>query len=201
MPTPVVELNAEVLGLFASRVQPILMNACANCHTNGHGGEFKLTRTSPEGGLANRRSTQRNLAAVLTRINWDRPQASTLLTRAVSVHGEADQPPLKSRQVPAFRTLEEWVRMAVANAPAREGAAPTVAQSTVEPKPVFNSTVSKGETTFAIAAPQPVEANPATSGTSTVPSPITVDKAAGPPGVAATKTPVDPFDPEVFNRQ
>src|SRR5207248_5928269 len=38
------ELNTECMGLFARRVQPILMNTCAKCHASGRAGDFKLTQ-------------------------------------------------------------------------------------------------------------------------------------------------------------
>ena len=58
------DVTAESLGLFASRVQPILMNACANCHTAGRGGSFQLTRTY-NSSLSNRRALDQNLAVAL----------------------------------------------------------------------------------------------------------------------------------------
>src|SRR5262249_38555008 len=41
--SPPPELSTEALSLFVTRVQPILMNTCANCHATGRGGAFKLT--------------------------------------------------------------------------------------------------------------------------------------------------------------
>src|SRR5207302_826173 len=52
-PPKEVDLSADSLGLFATRVQPILMNTCANCHISGRGGAFQLTR-SYDAGLADR---------------------------------------------------------------------------------------------------------------------------------------------------
>jgi hypothetical protein len=107
------ELSTESLSLFLTRVQPILMNACAHCHATGRGGAFKLARTY-EPGLAGRKTTQQNLAAVLAQVNSEQPTASPLLSKAVSVHGkpgEMTQSPLKNREVAAYRSLEEWVRL------------------------------------------------------------------------------------------
>jgi hypothetical protein len=42
------ELSTESLSLFVSRVQPILMNACASCHATGRGGSFKFARQQSE---------------------------------------------------------------------------------------------------------------------------------------------------------
>src|SRR5262249_31611926 len=41
---PPVDLSSESLSVFNVRVQPILMNACARCHANNRGGEFRLMR-------------------------------------------------------------------------------------------------------------------------------------------------------------
>jgi hypothetical protein len=161
------------------------MNACASCHAGDHGGSFKLVRAI-ENGLASRRATQQNLAAVLTRINLDRPQASPLLTKSVSVHGEAGEPPLKGRKPPAYRTLEEWVRLVVADAPAKEGVSPPPAPAFAEPKTVLEPVAPKGESTFAaLQANTAAQASGSTNSSPTQPP----------------KAPIDPFDPEVFNQQ
>ena len=83
-------VNTQSLSLFVTRVQPLLMNVCASCHANGHGGNFKLLHTYGSS-VTNRRTVQQNLAAVLAQINKDRPELSPLLIKAVSVHGEMVQ--------------------------------------------------------------------------------------------------------------
>lgn len=110
------DLTLEALGLFSTRVQPILMNKCASCHISGKGGSFKLVRAFDDG-IQNRRSTQQNLAAVVNQIHIEHWQSSPLLTKAVSIHGDQGQAPLKGRGEVAYRLLEEWVQLAVANAP------------------------------------------------------------------------------------
>src|SRR5437868_7075946 len=55
-------LTLEAQGLFASKIQVVLMNTCASCHASGHGGGFKLVRAYHDGST-NRRATQLNLAA------------------------------------------------------------------------------------------------------------------------------------------
>ena len=111
-----VDLTEESLGQFATKVQPILMNACANCHGNSHGGAFRLTR-SYDSAVLNRKTLQQNLAAVLAEVNPDQPRSSPLLSKAVSVHGPLDQAPIKNRQSAAYRTLEDWVKATLADNP------------------------------------------------------------------------------------
>jgi hypothetical protein len=114
-PVPAVDLSAESLALFTSRVQPILMNACACCHATGRGGKFKLVRCYDA--TVNRRGLHQNLAAVLAQIDLDEPTTSPLLYKAFSGHGGRTQAPLPGRQSPPYQTLEEWVGMVVANNP------------------------------------------------------------------------------------
>ncbi|HZY90580.1 MAG TPA: hypothetical protein VFE78_37505, partial [Gemmataceae bacterium] len=111
-----VDLTADALGLFSTRVQPILMNACASCHATGRGGAFKLTRAYGVG-TADRKAMRQNLAAVIGQLNARQFQASPLLTKSVSVHGAMAQAPLRNRQAPAYRTLEDWVGRTLANNP------------------------------------------------------------------------------------
>src|SRR5262249_7569216 len=108
------QVDADSLSLFVTRVQPTLMNACAGCHATGRGGSFKIARRY-EHGLVSRKTTYQNLASVLAQLNQDHYQQSPFLIKAVTVHGEMAQPALKGRDVPAYKTLEEWAKMTVEN--------------------------------------------------------------------------------------
>lgn len=167
-----VDVTAESLALFTTRVQPILMNACATCHASGRGGNFRLTRTFDDPTIA-RRATQENLAAAAAQLNGERPEASPLLTRAVALHGDAAQPPLKGRQTAAYRTLQEWVRVT------------TPGMTPVPPS--------------ATAAWPPPPTKPLASA-SVRQKPDRTSRDAMPPRPTASPTPTDPFDPAIFNR-
>lgn len=180
---PPVDFNSEALGMFVTRVQPVLMNACACCHASGRGGAFKLTRTH-DGDLGSRRGTQQNLAAVLAQVNRDRLRESPLLSKAVMVHGgDADQPPLKGRQSPAYHILEEWVEWAMRT----PGGGPIAAArppAALESRPLTETPASKP----AVTSPAPgSSAAPAAAPQAPVAQPAT------PPG------PADEFDPMIFN--
>jgi hypothetical protein len=166
-----IELTAEALGQYVTRVQPILMNACATCHATGRGGAFKLA-WAHDGGLANRKSTHQNLAAVLAQINVEQPPSSLLLTKAVNVHADMAQAPLKGRETRAYRSLEEWVQLTLKDNPHLRGHGGAAEQSVVSNQ---QSAISNQQSAR-------------TSGTPAVPTP----PSAGP---------VDPFDPVIFNRQ
>jgi hypothetical protein len=121
LPPPKMDISSASVILFATRVQPILMNTCVSCHSNGKGGKFQLFR-SCEGGQ--RAATQRNLLAVLEQIDLERPNISPFLTRSVSPHGFNKLPPIKSHSVP-YNTLETWVQQLLAdNSQLREGKEP-----------------------------------------------------------------------------
>jgi hypothetical protein len=178
------ELNTESSALFATKVEPILLNACANCHAANRGGSFKLTRAY-DTTSANRLSVQQNLAAVLAQVNLQQPQESKLLVKAITAHDpQMRLAPLSSRQMAAYHTLEDWVQTTLASNPhLRASAAPTTG-APPEPK----------------AAPVPAPAVSATPAPTGPAKPSLGSFAAG--RVAPTKaTAVDEFDPLPFNRQ
>ena len=177
-PTPPrVEVTSESLGMFATKVQPILMNACVSCHNGGRGGSFQLVRVSTPG-LTSRRSTEANLAAVLSQVNGKEPAASKLLQKAISVHGTGmTQAPLKGRGAAAFRQLEMWAVRTVESNPHLREATQAVAASTVPtPRPSEEGTFGKDR-----------ELPPVTP----VPVPAPAKRTEG----------SDPVDPDGFNRE
>jgi hypothetical protein len=182
------ELNTEARAAFATKVEPILINACAGCHTSGHGGSFKLMRGYDSTSI-NRVSVQQNLAAVLAQVNLQQPQESKLLVKAVTAHDpQSREAPLNKKQMAAYHTLEDWVQTTLANNPhLRDRAPQATAAPPAEPK------------TVTTAAPQP---KPAAPPAETVPAaPAPGGFAAARPAPAKPTTPVDEFDPALFNRQ
>jgi hypothetical protein len=181
------ELNTTCLGLFARRVQPILMNTCARCHAGDRAGEFKLAQVFGDGPLSSR-SSQQNLTAVLSQIKPDQPLDSPLLRMAASAHGGAAQPPLRTRETPAYKTLEQFVQLTAAHAP--KTATPAGDRSSLTPgRPddnVFETVESKPakDEKAAESVPAAKWKEPFAAGQQ--------KKAAGP---------VDEFDPIIFNRQ
>jgi hypothetical protein len=189
-PVPDVEVTADCLGMFASRVQPVLMNACAHCHTQTHPGPFRLQRCY-EAGLGSRRTVQQNLTAVLAQINYGQPQASPLLTKAVSDHGKVGQAPLRSRQMTAYRTLDDWVRLTLENNPQlRQRQAPA------EP-PAPRGETAFGEDAVSTATPGSPAA-PARA--ASLPNAATAQAVPAAQAKPAPPGPPDPFDPGEFNR-
>ncbi|HWG41493.1 MAG TPA: hypothetical protein VN688_01820 [Gemmataceae bacterium] len=199
-PMPSVEVTTDSLGLFATRVQPILMNTCARCHATGRGGQFQLTQVYDDG-LTNRRTLERNLAAVLGQINLNQPESSRLLAKAISDHAHTGQAPLKSRQETPYRTLENWVKLTVANNPHLRETQPVPAKSLMLPTPERRSATAESKSEWgAEARPSSTPVSPALPGPSSVPVPVSSAAAASPPPPPPA-TPADPYDPELFNQR
>jgi hypothetical protein len=184
-PAPAPDLPAAVVGQFANKVEPILLNACASCHAAGRGGSFKLMRAGDVAALK-RKATQENLVAVLGQVNQVQPQASPLLTKAVSVHGGGDKAPLSGRQLVAFHALEEWVRGTVTTSPQL-------------PDKVVVPPVPETKPTFAGEKPDAPRSQGEPPRPNTVP--ISPAQPSAPPPPASTSAPSgDAFDPAEFNR-
>jgi hypothetical protein len=222
-PLPPIDLNSESLSLFTTRVQPILMNACANCHCSGRGGAFQLMRVA-SGTASNRAATQHNLTAVIRRVDLERPTLSPLLIKALSDHAGIGQAPIKKKESPAYRSLEVWLLATIASNPhLRElpelrrttvalavNAVPQTPQSAVTgpgDKPGFASadvpkqatpvpSQAKGSTLPPV--PLPVLQSDARS-VPAIASPTTLQPARAFPGPAAPAEP-DAYDPSEFNR-
>jgi len=178
--------NSESAKIFATKVHPILMNACAGCHgRNDHAGAFKLKRL--DDGYANAPGIERNLLAAVKQLDRADPGASPLLTKAVAAHGKHKDAPLYSKAHPAYKYLEVWAYWATL----REGAAmPTsIPQSPIVKRP----------------DPAPIQASPIALVKVEEPAkvPIQPNESFGTApkvGDAGKLNPDDPFDPAAFNR-
>jgi hypothetical protein len=101
-----VDVTAESFIAFATKVQPILMNACASCHASEKVTAFRLERVAD----SNRKvSTLRNLAMVIEHTDLDHPTVSPFLVKAVTPHGKDAITPLKDRSAAPFQALQGWV--------------------------------------------------------------------------------------------
>lgn len=161
-----VECGAETLALFATKVQPILMNTCVACHHADSARPFRLERVAADN-LSGRRATQQNLMAAVALVNRQNPADSPLLVKAVTPHGPATLPPLRNPQTPAYRLLEHWARRAAA-----DRAVPAVADKSAQPQPVVQQ----------VSASEPAKPKPA-SGAPTDPfDPTVFNRQAHPAG-------------------
>jgi hypothetical protein len=140
-----IECGPEAFKRYTAKVQPVLMNACASCHAANYTGKFHLERTFVEG-LSSRPATLRNLNVVLASLDRTRPAASPLLQKATTAHGGNALPPIRGRNAPAYKHLDEWVRLVLEDAvspsapePKAEAASATVPAGP-EGKTEFGST-------------------------------------------------------------
>jgi hypothetical protein len=193
-PAPTVDVSFESLVAFSTKVQPILMNRCTACHASAAaGGKFHLDRVSDSGQKA---STHRNLAAVLTHLDLDRPAISPFLVKAITPHGDAQTAPIKDRTAKPMQTMQQWVEQTVAKNPQLKDyrakkQPPGKAQP--EPKSVFPMQRSLAPAQGDNVVSQPVprleidEKNP--------PRVLPAHEARLPMSL----TPVDEFDAVIFN--
>lgn len=104
-------LSREAATEYMSKVQPILVNRCATagCHGPGSGNSFELLRAKL-GKAPPKNYSERNLAAVMERLNLERPLSSPLL---VKLRGETKSLGVRqshgSLSTAQHQTLRMWV--------------------------------------------------------------------------------------------
>ncbi|MBT4866231.1 MAG: hypothetical protein HON53_14100 [Planctomycetaceae bacterium] len=118
-------LSREAALEFVTKVQPLMMNSCAQagCHSVGSRNAFQLERVRL-GPRSSRVLTQRNLAATLQYINRSDADGSRMLTVPLGSHGRGGRPIFsRSRGTGQFKLLRNWVRRIAAESPAEKRAA------------------------------------------------------------------------------
>ena len=159
---------------FAVKVQPILANACADCHARKtYPGPFKLRPTDADD--PDRAATDANLLAVAAHLDPSAPLSSPVLKFATTAHGKGSEPPLKAGS-PATANLALWVVAACGPAPA--------------PAPVVQAGAK-------VPAPPPAEPAKLPPLKATPVQPFAEPKRGDP----AKPNPADPFDPAGFNKK
>jgi hypothetical protein len=221
LPAPADGLPDGVVERFTRRVQPLLVNNCttAGCHHPGGPQSFELDRALLHG-MANRRSTMHNLAAVLALVDRERPHESPLLTIPRRDHGGMDHPIFGPRQSQQFQQLVDWVAMvtntsagaeeppATNDAPAAGPPAESARPLTRWREPVTRVTYDKDGK---VKIPSPSRRTVVTQSTAEGRDDAAgLDDATLPPITPSPLRygahiqhwqPKDPFDPEIFNRQ
>lgn len=138
------DVGVKSLAMFASRVQPILMNTCASCHVNAKETRFRLFRVTE---TSYRNSLENNLLSALAQIDVENPELSPLLNKAVSNHG-GGKAPLAGRDSIPFQTLYAWVAQVIETNPHLR--AQRTAKTAVQPREVAH--VPQTSTAESIAA-------------------------------------------------
>lgn len=211
-PASLEELDRLVRGLppgavrtFTETIQPLLMNHCgtAACHGPGAESEFRLLRMPP-GRPPSRRLTQRNLHAALRWIDREDPAASPLLTAPAAPHGTAKKAIFDKGQAVQYRRLLDWVGQVAP--PQRPKAPETVTPKEKPPVPAMAAGL------LGPGSPLPKTPGPSSRQPAAKPGPPAGAESGGqrPPGIGSSVkrgaalplfVPVDPFDPEIFNRR
>ena len=177
---PALVYNAASAKIFATKVHPILMNACAGCHgRSDHTGQYKLKRLDDD--YENAQGVERNLRATVSQLDRADPGASAFLRKAITAHGKSKEAPLFSKAHPAYKYLEIWTYWAMQ----RDGSAmPTSIPDVVAKRP---------EIVAATTQPLPLK--------SVEPAKVPADFATEvQPSEPARINSDDPFDPGAFNR-
>lgn len=184
---PRVEVDAETLATFAVKIQPILMNACASCHSGERGGSFHL-RHPIAPGLTDRRAIDQNLAAVASLVDSSQPGRSKLLLKAMTIHAPGMvAPPLRKSHAAAVRTLESWAGQLAANRPGN-------------PTPSVASVADRGVDTPRLPATGALT-NPARLLPGSTSPTQTRFGENRPTTTPKEKEPEDPLGPDEFNRE
>ncbi len=216
------ELDLMVRGMppgtvetFVQTIQPLLVNRCgaAACHGQTSPSRFRLLRTPPEG-LPSRRVTQRNLYAVLQWIDRAHPEQSPLVTVPLRPHGTARAPVFADHQLTQYRQLVAWCyRVAQADLAVTQASyeEPAAENRPAGPRTIKHrrqaertGTTAASEVFPAVAAGQTLhEGGEAMRDLSGRGPGDASGKAKGGhrPASVPVFTPIDPFDPEMFNRQ
>jgi hypothetical protein len=206
------ELPAKVVERFTRKVQPLLVNNCTTtgCHRSGGTQSFQLDRALLHG-MANRRSTRQNLAAVMALVNRERPAESKLLTIPRQNHGGMNRPIFGPRQNQQFQQLADWVAMLATPTPAPAAAAATRPREPVEPAAYeaeggsrgdpFDPAQAEGRGSAKSEAFVPPAEFGAADGEAIAPLPRLGSQPLRHGARLKPWQPKDPFDPEIFNRQ
>ncbi|MBN2578207.1 MAG: hypothetical protein JXB10_04380 [Pirellulales bacterium] len=180
-------LPPKTVEIYTRSVQPLLLNNCTagGCHGPQSAAKLRLLR-APQGQMASRRLTQRNLYAVLQYIDQKNPAESPLLKVPAGPHGKLKTPIFNEHQTNQYRKIVDWAMhfnpSASPSPPAEVPASEVLPASHEEP-------VSEADPPAPEGAAPPLLAPPS--------SPKLQRGAAEPPAF----TPQDEFDPEIFNRR
>ncbi|HEY1064979.1 MAG TPA: hypothetical protein VGE52_02675 [Pirellulales bacterium] len=191
------KLSPETVALFSQTIQPLLVNRCGMgaCHGPQSTNRWTLQRI-PLSGSPRQRLTQRNLFATFPFVSGPEPSVASLYVKASTAHGGAKHPTFGPRDAAALQQLAIWLQYAGRDAvglqpllPFQVAPAASITPAAATENGASASAAAAGLTT-AVTAPIVEE----------LPSPTSAAKTPAAPD-GAPFTPVDPFDPEIFNRQ
>ncbi|MEO1618832.1 MAG: hypothetical protein AAFV88_23480 [Planctomycetota bacterium] len=161
---------------FAKRVQPILANRCASCHSlenpnmQGQQANSFVLHSAVTQRWAPKSVAQDNLRSVLDQIDFESPASSPIRERALDDHG-GRKSSLGPERSPMIRQLDQWLDQVIA-AKSDKTRIDRILDAAPSGDPTFDS------------APIPAAEQPTTAG-----------RARRMPEIE------NPFDPAIFNRR
>jgi hypothetical protein len=189
----------EGVELFVNTIQPMMWNKCGTnrCHDVGGPSEFRVLRPA-NGKQVWRRLSLRNLHTLLGYVDQEDPEASLLLRKSRTSHGDASVPPLGSEDSIQYQQLLIWVEgvarrqggLARTSRPDSGTSDGTEQQLPMVSRASFDSPLAKEE--FEEVQQEEVAER---SRKASARGGSDRDNENGP------YQPRDPFDPEVFNRK
>ena len=210
------DMPAGTMEAFARSIQPLLVNRCGavRCHGPASENAFHLLRPPPSS-RSSRRITQRNLQATLKMIDREDPTLSPLLVTALRPHATLVVSPFAGRRAHQYKLLADWVnRVALgsdmatptsleelADQPAGQAVSAVFAEPLIEPS-AGHAAGGTGDVRlqgFGLGSeiPQPLDWPGASLDVPAIPHRPQVKRGGLPPSFV----PIDPFDPEIFNRR
>jgi hypothetical protein len=210
------DMPVGTMEAFVRSIGPLLVNRCGavRCHGRASENAFHLLRPPPSS-RPGRRITQRNLQATLKLIDREDPARSPLLTAALKPHGPLEVSVFAGRRVDQYKRIADWVYRVA------RGSATAVPVSHQEPtdrpaehavSAVYTRPVTESWADYSAGGTPDIRLEELGLGSeipqslgqpdASIDAPSTahrpqVKRGGLPPSFA----PIDPFDPEIFNRR
>ena len=170
------------VGLFRKQVEPLLRQACSDCHqAESTDSAFKFFHG--RNGVIDRRMSQKNLFQALNLADRIRPEESLLIRYATVAHGNQSRPSFQW-QDGQLKAVKQWLIM--------------VSDNPSYPLEKFASDRDEDQSPQ-LATPKVAAVDDAFTKRLPANSPASKSEAAEPAGVSAGN--VDPFDADTFNRK
>ena len=210
------DMPAGTMETFVRSIQPLLVNRCgaARCHGSASENAFHLLRP-PSSSRPSGRITQRTLQATLKLIDREDPTRSPLLTAALRPHGPLEVSVFAGRRADQYARVADWVyRVARGSGtavpasheePTDESAEYPVSAIYTGPITVSSADHSAGGTgdirlqrhDLGSEIPRSLGQPDASIDTPSAAHRPQVKRG----GLTPSFAPIDPFDPEIFNRR
>ena len=210
------DMPTGTMEAFVRSVGPLLVNRCgaARCHGSASENAFHLLRP-PSSNRPGGRIIQRNLQSTLKLIDRENPARSPLLTAALDPHGPLQVSPLAGRRTDHYERLADWVHQVARGSNTAMPASHK--ELTNQPDEHAVSALYAGPVTESSAYHSAHDTNdirlPEHRLESEIPQSLgRPDTSIGDPSIphrsqaqwgalSPSFTPIDPFDPEIFNRR